>query len=84
MMPLNALARLRDLIELRDRVERDIDAQLRRIAAAPPRPPDDARPITNPVRLWALENGHPVGRRGRIPESVMRAYRVAHPEEDQP
>lgn len=30
------------------------------------------------IRSWAKENGHPVSDRGRIPQSVVDAYREAH------
>jgi len=33
---------------------------------------------TAEVRAWAKENGHTVSERGRIPGSVLDAYRAAH------
>jgi hypothetical protein len=33
---------------------------------------------TAEIRAWARENGHTVSERGRIPTSVLKAYRAAH------
>ncbi len=30
------------------------------------------------IREWAVENGHQVSERGRIPQNVIDAYRAAH------
>ncbi|MGF6821789.1 hypothetical protein M2317_000675 [Microbacterium sp. ZKA21] len=35
-------------------------------------------PETTAIREWANANGHKVSERGRIPESVLTAYRAAH------
>ncbi|WP_243224662.1 Lsr2 family protein [Microbacterium sp. CIAB417] len=35
-------------------------------------------PETAAIREWANANGHKVSERGRIPESVVEAYRAAH------
>lgn len=35
-------------------------------------------PETSAIREWANANGHKVSERGRIPESVLEAYRAAH------
>jgi hypothetical protein len=37
-----------------------------------------AREESAAIRIWARANGHPVSNRGRIPETVMTAYRAAH------
>ena len=33
---------------------------------------------TSDIRAWALQNGHPVGDRGRLPSEVVAAYDKAH------
>lgn len=35
-------------------------------------------PETSAIREWANANGHKVSERGRIPETVLEAYRAAH------
>ena len=35
-------------------------------------------PSSQEIRAWASENGHDVPARGRIPELVREAYRIAH------
>ncbi|CAH0190092.1 MULTISPECIES: Lsr2 family protein [unclassified Microbacterium] len=37
-----------------------------------------ASPETAAIREWANENGHQVSERGRIPATVIEAYRAAH------
>jgi hypothetical protein len=37
-----------------------------------------ARELSAAIRTWARGNGHRVSDRGRIPETVMTAYRAAH------
>ena len=39
-------------------------------------------PSTAAVREWALENGHSVSTRGRIPAHVVAAYAEAHSQEN--
>lgn len=34
---------------------------------------------TQAIRSWAIENGYPVGRRGRIPAEVQQAFFSANP-----
>jgi len=36
------------------------------------------REETHAIREWARQNGHAVNDRGRIPKSVLEAYRAAH------
>jgi Lsr2 len=36
------------------------------------------REETQAIREWARQNGHQVSDRGRIPKSVLEAYRAAH------
>ncbi|MGO2746757.1 histone-like nucleoid-structuring protein Lsr2 [Microbacterium sp.] len=43
-----------------------------------PRKRSAASPETAAIREWARENGHKVSERGRIPASVVEAYRAAH------
>lgn len=51
----------------------------RRKAAGPKRSRQRATgPATADVRAWAQENGQPVAGRGRIPDTVLAAYRDAH------
>lgn len=33
---------------------------------------------TSVIRAWAIETGHPVNTRGRIPAEVVAAYEAAH------
>lgn len=35
-------------------------------------------PETKAIRAWAAENGHAVSERGRIPATIIEAYRAAH------
>lgn len=43
-----------------------------------PRKRAAASPETAAIREWAHENGHQVSERGRIPGTVIEAYRAAH------
>lgn len=62
--------RLRELLELRDQVNEQIALERAK----------GGRVIENPkVRAWAKANGYEIGRRGRIPREVRRAYLAAHP-----
>ncbi|MGF3056828.1 histone-like nucleoid-structuring protein Lsr2 [Microbacterium sp. YY-01] len=35
-------------------------------------------PETAAIRAWAAENGYSVSERGRVPASIVEAYRAAH------
>lgn len=35
-------------------------------------------PSPKEIRAWAVENGHDVPERGRVPESIRQAYDAAH------
>lgn len=35
-------------------------------------------PETKAIRAWAAENGHAISERGRIPATIIEAYRAAH------
>lgn len=43
-----------------------------------PRKRSASSPETAAIREWAHENGHKVSERGRIPATVIEAYRAAH------
>lgn len=43
-----------------------------------PRKRSAASPETAAIREWAHANGHKVSERGRIPATVIEAYRAAH------
>lgn len=43
-----------------------------------PRKRASSSPETAAIREWANENGHQVSERGRIPATVVEAYRAAH------
>lgn len=43
-----------------------------------PRKRPAASPETAVIREWAQQNGHKVSERGRIPATVIEAYRAAH------
>ena len=52
----------------------------RRVAAAPApaeKPARASREETAAIRRWARENGHEISERGRIPKSVIEAYKAA-------
>lgn len=58
-------------------------AAARRASASPARGGSSrkrsaAAPETAAIREWANENGHKVSERGRIPATVIEAYRAAH------
>ncbi|WP_194421863.1 histone-like nucleoid-structuring protein Lsr2 [Microbacterium abyssi] len=58
-------------------------AGARRASASPGRSASSrkrsaASPETAAIREWANENGHKVSERGRIPATVIEAYRAAH------
>ncbi|HEV7963964.1 MAG TPA: Lsr2 family protein [Actinoplanes sp.] len=40
--------------------------------------PAGSRDENKLIRDWAVENGHQISERGRIPQSVTSAYRAAH------
>ena len=40
--------------------------------------PAGSRDENRAIREWAARNGHQISERGRIPQSVSDAYRVAH------
>lgn len=75
--------------ELRSALQRYIEAG-RRIGRQPAAPagPTGTRPRrvsatvqrneTAAIRAWARAHGHPVSDRGRIPTTVLHAYRAAH------
>jgi hypothetical protein len=48
-----------------------------RPAAAAPRTAGD-RDQNRAIREWAVQNGHQVSERGRIPQHVIDSYRAAH------
>lgn len=48
-----------------------------RPAAAPGRAGGD-RDQNRAIREWAVQNGHQVSERGRIPQNVIDAFRAAH------
>lgn len=71
--------------ELRAALAPYIDAARRtqRAGARPAgRPASGKRPSRNPettlIRAWAVENGHTVSERGRVPADIVAAYRAAH------
>jgi hypothetical protein len=41
-------------------------------------PTRSSRQETHAIREWARQNGHQLSDRGRIPKSVLVAYRAAH------
>jgi hypothetical protein len=41
-------------------------------------PARSSREETHAIREWARQNGHQLSDRGRIPKSVLEAYRAAH------
>lgn len=43
-----------------------------------PRKRTSTSPEVAAIRAWAQENGHAVSERGRIPATVVDAYRAAH------
>ena len=45
--------------------------------AVPEKPARSSREETAAIRQWARENGHEVSDRGRIPKSVLAAYKAA-------
>src|SRR5436305_7610185 len=49
-----------------------------RTSATPPAQRSAGDLDTKAVRAWAHKNGHKVSERGRIPGSVIEAYRAAH------
>ena len=58
-------------------------AGARRASASPARGGSSRKrsassPETAAIREWANENGHKVSERGRIPATVIEAYRAAH------
>jgi hypothetical protein len=46
-------------------------------AAEPEKPARSNRAETAAIRQWAREHGHEISERGRIPKSVLEAYRAA-------
>jgi hypothetical protein len=42
------------------------------------RPTPSIEPSAKEIRAWAIENGHDVPLRGRIPAPAVEAYRAAH------
>ncbi len=40
--------------------------------------PAGSRDENKMIRDWAVQNGHQISERGRIPQSVTSAYRAAH------
>lgn len=67
---------------LRAALEPFIAAGRRSVSASAPRSAGRKRTAGNPevaaIRAWAVENGHAVSERGRIPAAVVDAYRAAH------
>lgn len=41
-------------------------------------PPSSKTPSSKELRVWAQANGHHVSGRGRVPSTLMDAYRSAH------
>lgn len=54
----------------------DVDRITRHVDPAPESP--KPRPSTSDIRRWAIREGIGVPRKGRLPESVVRAYLTAH------
>lgn len=52
-------------------------AAARHARVAPPRA-SGSRDENKLIRDWAVQNGHQISERGRIPQSVTSAYRAAH------
>jgi hypothetical protein len=48
-----------------------------RQTATTEKPARSSREETQAIREWARQNGHEVNNRGRIPKSVLEAYRAA-------
>ncbi|MBB5741972.1 hypothetical protein HD600_000469 [Microbacterium ginsengiterrae] len=46
--------------------------------AGSPRKRSTSSNDTAAIREWAQENGHQVSERGRVPASIVEAYRAAH------
>jgi len=48
------------------------------VATIGPNGSEAAKDQTASIRVWARQNGHEVGDRGRMPEEVINAYNTAH------
>ena len=53
-------------------------ASARAVRTSGPARPAGSRDENKLIRDWALQNGHQISERGRIPQSVTSAYRQAH------
>jgi len=51
---------------------------VRHVRLGSPTRPAGSRDENKLIRDWAVENGHQISERGRIPQSVTSAYRAAH------
>ncbi len=56
----------------------DAARKLGRAGSASRRGAGGGRQDTAAIRAWARQNGHAVNERGRIPSSIVQAYRSAH------
>lgn len=71
---------LRKTISVLERQLADAKAELRQTTGAKASPASAGAPSasTSTIRAWALEHGHQVAPIGRVPASVVEAYRAAH------
>jgi len=53
-------------------------AAARQMRTATPARSSGSRDENKLIRDWAVQNGHQISERGRIPQSVTSAYRAAH------
>jgi hypothetical protein len=51
---------------------------VRTVRGGPTARPAGSRDENKLIRDWAVQNGHQISERGRIPQSVSSAYRQAH------